>query len=89
MYVKEKDKWEKDEENPQIKKVINIVVSKTHCLIPKFREKYPDYNKYSSKCSDKYNNMLIESMGGKGDNDKEKEEKIIKNIKNIVSINKD
>jgi len=33
--------------------------------------------------------MIIEAMGGPGDNNKEKEEKIIRNITKVVTINKD
>jgi hypothetical protein len=32
--------------------------------------------------------MIVEAMGGTGDNDAEKEEKIIKNIAKEVQINK-
>jgi hypothetical protein len=36
--------------------------------------------------SDKYNKLVMEAMGGKGDNDSEKEDKIIKNIAKEVTI---
>ena len=39
--------------------------------------------------SDKYNKIIFESMGGPGDNDKEKEDKIIKNISNVTIVNKE
>ena len=42
--------------------------------------------KSTSKVSDKYNKLVFESMGGKGDNDLEKEDKIIKNIAKEVTI---
>ena len=65
--------------------MIKKVVSKNQRLIPKFKEKNPDYNNSYSKTSDKYNKLIIESMGGSGDNDAEKEDKIIRNIvKNVV-----
>ena len=57
-------------------------------LIPQFKEKHPDCGKSDSKYSDQYNKMVIEAMGGKGDNDFEKEDKIIKNIAKEVVINK-
>jgi hypothetical protein len=43
---------------------------------------------YHSKYSDQYNKLIVESMGGSGDNDTEKEEKIIRNISKIVSVDK-
>jgi hypothetical protein len=88
MYIKDEDKWEKDEEKKKLHKVVRKVTCKNQNLIPKFKEKHPDCNTYHSKFSDQYNKIIIESMGGKGDNDYEKEEKIIKNISKQVFIDK-
>ena len=88
MYIKDEDKWEKDEENKKLHKVVRKVTCKNQNLIPKFKETHPDCNTYHSKFSDQYNKIIIESMGGKGDNDYEKEEKIIKNISKQVTIEK-
>ena len=87
LYVKDENKWEKeDEDKNKIRKVIKRVMIKNQNLIPKFKELHPDYNKASSKFSDQYNTIIIESMGGKGDNDFEKENKIIKNITKVTTI---
>ena len=85
IYIKDENVWEKDESQCKMRRMIKKVVSKNQRLIPKFKEQNPEYNKSSSKVSDKYNKLIIESMGGSGDNDLEKEDKIIRNIaKNIV-----
>jgi hypothetical protein len=85
IYIKDDNKWEKDEEQKKMHKMIKKVADKNARLLPKFTEKYPDYKNYYSKTSDIYSKIIVESMGGSGDNDYEKEEKIIKNIaKNIV-----
>ena len=89
MYIKDDDKWEKDEERLKLHKVVRRVTCKNQNLIPKFKELHPDYNKYHSKVSDQYNKIIVESMGGSGDNDFEKEEKIIKNISKQVFIDKE
>ena len=89
MYIKDQDKWEKDEERLKLHKVVRKVAYKNQNLIPKFKEVHPDYNKYHSKFSDQYNKIIVESMGGSGDNDFEKEEKIIKNISKQVFIDKE
>jgi len=89
MYIKDQDKWEKDEERLKLHKVVRKVACKNQNLIPKFKEIHPDYNKYHSKFSDQYNKIIVESMGGSGDNDFEKEEKIIKNISKQVFIDKE
>jgi hypothetical protein len=57
-------------------------------LLRNYREKYPDYKTAESSISEKYDKLVIEAMGGKGDNDSEKEDKIIKNISKVVTIEK-
>jgi hypothetical protein len=89
MYIKDEDKWEKDEEKKKLHKVIRKVTCKNQNLITDYKKEHPDYNKYHSKISDKYNKIVVESMGGPGDNEFEKEEKIIKNISKQVFIDKE
>ena len=89
MYIKDEDKWEKDEEKKKLHKVVRKVTCKNQNLIPDYKKEHPDYNKYNSKFSDQYNKIIVESMGGSGDNDFEKEEKIIKNISKQVFIDKE
>jgi hypothetical protein len=89
MYIKDENKWEKDDDiKSKLKKVIKKVANKNIKLLPQFREKYPDYNNSDSKISDKYSKMVIEVMGGTGDNDIEKENKIIHNISKCTIIDK-
>ena len=89
MYIKDEDKWEKEnEEKLKLRKVIKHIAHKNSKLIPEFRAKYPDCNKSESKKSDQYNKLIIEAMGGSGDNDNEKENKIIKKIAKEVLIDK-
>jgi hypothetical protein len=85
MYIKDEDKWEKeDENNTKIKQMIRDVENKNINLLPSFREKYPDYKNSSSKISDKYDKIVLEAMG----NDHDKQEKIIHNISKCVVIDK-
>jgi len=89
MYVKDEDKWEKENETKvKIRKAIKHVAHKNTKMLSEFRNKYPDCLKSESKYSDKYNKLVIEAMGGKGDNDLEKEDKIIKKIAKEVIIDK-
>jgi hypothetical protein len=90
MYVKDQDKWEKeDEQNKKIKRAIKRVAFKNQNLIQNFKEAHPDCNTYHSRFSDQYNKIIVESMGGSGDNDLEKEAKIITNISKNVTIDKE
>ena len=89
VYIKDNDKWEKDEDKSQMHKLIKRVVSKNMKMFPKYREIHPDCTTYHSKFGDQYQKIIYESMGGKGDDDYEKNEKIIKNILKQVVVNKD
>ena len=64
------------------------VTHKNSKLLKEFKAKYPGCEKSSSKYSDQYDKLIIEAMGGKGDNDIEKEDKIIRNIAKTVTIDK-
>jgi len=90
MYVKEDNIWEKeDEHNKKLRKAIRIIAHKNICMLKDYREKYPDCEEYDSKKNDQYNKIVYESMGGKGDNDFDKDTKIIKKIAKEVGIDKE
>jgi len=90
MYVKDDNIWEKeDENNKKLRKAIRMIAHKNICMFKEFREKYPDCQDYDSNKNDQYNKIVYESMGGKGDNDYEKDTKIIKKIAKVVGIEKD
>ena len=90
MYVKDDDKWEKeDDSKKKIRKAIKRVVFKNQRLIPEFKKEHPDCHTYHSNFSDQYNKIIVESMGGSGDNDMEKEDKIIRNISKTITIDKE
>ena len=89
FYIKDEDKWEKDDaDKKKIKKLINNVAYKNEKLLNKFKELHPDCNFSESKYSDQYSKLVIEAMGGIGYNTAEKEDKIIKKIAKEVTISK-
>jgi len=89
MYVKDENIWEKeDETNKKLRKAIRTIAHKNICMLKAFREKYPDCEEYNSKKNSQYNKIVIEAMGGKGDDDFEKDSKIIKKIAKTVGIDK-
>jgi len=89
MYVKDEDTWEKDEENKQMHKVVKKVTDKNARLILKYKEAHPDCMTYHSRFNDKYNKIIVESMGGSGNNMFEKEEKIIAKVSKEVTVDKE
>jgi hypothetical protein len=89
LYVKDKNVWEKeDPDNKKIKKAIKYISNKNICALPEWRSKYPDCIYSDSLKSDQYNHIVLEAMGGSGDNDAEKADKIVKKIAKVVTIDK-
>ena len=93
MYIKDEDKWEKeDDDMKRLKKVIKGVQDKNIKMIPKWKELYPDCILSNSKHTDKFNNMCFEIMGGdcntNNNNFSQKNEKIIRKIAKEVFIEK-
>jgi hypothetical protein len=89
IYIKDADKWEKESaDNKILKNAIKFIAHKNVKMIPFFREKYPDCVYSDSRKSDQYNHLIIEAMGGLGDDEDGKANKIIKRIAKEVLIDK-
>jgi hypothetical protein len=89
IYVKDEDKWEKeDAEYKKVRKAIKTIAKKNSKLLFEFKEKHPDCIEGDSKHSDKYSKLLIEAYGGANKEDDDNENKIIKNISKEVVINR-
>ena len=85
MYIKDQDKWEKEDDDlNKMKQMIRQVRDKNISLITSWRDLYPECLLSNSKKTDQYNNICMESFGFK----KEREEKIISKIAKSVIINK-
>jgi hypothetical protein len=89
IYIKDENQWTKEDDNKsKLRKAIKKVANNNIRMLPKYREKNPKYSDSSSRVSDKYDKMVIEIMGGMGNNDLEKEDKIIHNISKCTTIEK-
>ena len=89
MYVKDDNKWEKDNENKsQMRKIIKHATHKNSKLLKEYKDKYPGCEKSESKYSYAYDKLIVETFGGKGDDEIGKENKIIRNIAKHVTIDK-
>jgi len=89
MYIKDDNKWEKETENKdKMKKALKYIIHKNAKMLNVFKAKYPDCIKsYSNRC-DQYNKLVVEVLGGKGDNETQNNEKIIRKIAREVIIDK-
>ena len=89
LFVKDAGKWEKEcADNKILKNAIKYIAHKNVKMIPAFREKYPDCIYSDSRKSDQYNRLIIEAMGGDGDDEDSKSNKIISKIAKEIVIDK-
>jgi hypothetical protein len=85
FYVKDENKWEKEEDDKKkLKKMIRSIAYKNEKFMKTYKETYPDYNNPESRRSDQYSKIMIEAMDSKD----ESREKIIKNISKATTIEK-
>ena len=90
MYVKDKDIWEKENaNNDKIRLALKHITKKNTDLIRSWANAHPGVLNSDHRLSDKYQEMIIEAMGGnKNKTMKEGEDKIIKKISKMVLIDK-
>ena len=88
MYIKDADKWEKEEsENPKLKKTIRDIENKNIRMIPKWQEENPECRIMDTRQADELMEISISALGG--NEEKEKlEKRILKNVLREVTINK-
>ena len=90
LYIKDDDKWLKEDDDKHvIKKAIKDVANKNIKQIPEWMKKNPDCKNSDSKKNDQYLKIVMNSMSG-GSNEEQCNniEKIIKNITKSVIIEK-
>lgn len=82
LYIKDQDKWEKDNAtNDKITQAIKMVAHKNMRMIPEWIKQHPDYNDVNSKTNDKYLKIVYNSMSGSTEEEQKKNiNKIISNV---------
>ena len=87
IYIKDDDKWEReDANNSKFRKVIKRVSGKNIGMLNDWRDMYPDCSDIESENNEKYMRMIIASMGG--DDISIDENKIMKRVVKHVVIDK-
>jgi len=91
LYVRDKDTWEKEnDEKNRIKLAIQYITNNNIKQLPEWIKKYPAATQdYDSKKHEEYMKILIETMGSTDDKQNERNvQRIIKNISREVVIDK-
>jgi uncharacterized protein YegL len=85
LYVKEENKWEKeDPDNSKMIKAVHGVDKKNYQMLNKWKETHPKYLDGQSKQCDEYMKLMSKVMDGA----KENINKVIKKVAKEVVINK-
>ncbi|MGA1047972.1 MAG: C2H2-type zinc finger protein [Minisyncoccia bacterium] len=90
VYVKDSDKWAKEDENKtHLRKAVRIVADKNRSLVHPWREQNPNYEILDTPECDKFFEYTKASLGGYGkEEDLKFENKIINNILKETVIDK-
>jgi hypothetical protein len=89
MYIKDQDKWEKeDNELKRMKELVRIIRDRNISMVNTWRDLYPECILSNSNKTTQFNQIYMESFGGEKGTKKEKEEKIISKIAKSVIIDK-
>ena len=88
VYIKDQDKWKKDEDNKEkIKKTIRNIENKNLKMLPQWQVDNPDCMNMESKKSEEFMELSINALGGNDDKEVS-EKKIMKNILKEVVLDK-
>jgi hypothetical protein len=89
IYIKDEDKWQKDEQKSTLTKAIKQVANKNIKKITDWQKMNPEYIDPDSKQNDKYMKIVLNSMSGSTKEESERNyEKIAKNIAKETIIEK-
>ena len=90
LYIKDQNEWLKEDTNKShLSKAIKLVSKKNVQQIFEWQKKYPQYKDPESKQSDRYMEMICNTMDASSKDEQEKNmNKIIKNITKEVVIDK-
>ena len=90
LYIRDQGVWEKDDTNKShLTKAIKVVSKKNVEQIFEWHKKYPEYKNPASKQSDRYMEMICNTMSGSSKEEQDKNiVKIIKNVTKEVIIDK-
>jgi hypothetical protein len=91
LYIKNENKWEKEEDDkPMLKTAVKQIAGKNMMQIFDWQKAHPDFKDSDSRTSDRYMKMLTNVMsGGTVEETQENYEKIIKNVVKEAGIVKE
>ena len=91
LYIKNENKWEKEEDGkPKLKKAVKQIAGKNIKQIFEWQKEHPDYKDPETRTCDKYMKMLTNVMaGGTEEEILDNYEKVVRTITKETTIDKD
>ena len=90
VYIKDNDKWEKDtDEKKKLNWAINRIAQLNLNQIQNWQQKYPDCIENNTPANEKFTELALVALGGRGDEENAKySEKIMKNVLKEIVVDK-
>jgi hypothetical protein len=90
VYIKENNKWEKEDTNKtKLNNVVKRIVKKNICQLPNWQKENPGYLQNNTKANDDYIRNSLNSLGSEYDDEQKKmDDKIIRNMLKEVVLDK-
>jgi len=89
IYIKDGEKWEKDEDKVEFRKAVKRIANKNHKMTTVWMENTPDVNTMGTENYEKFFTYMQSTLGGCGqDETKSFEDKVMRNVMREVTIDK-
>jgi len=89
IYIKDGEKWEKDEDKVELRKAVKRIANKNHKMTTVWMENTPDVNTMGTENYEKLFTYMQSTLGGCGqDETKSFEDKVMRNVMREVTIDK-
>ena len=90
VYIKENNKWEKEDNNKtSLNNVIKRIVKKNILQLPNWQKENPEYRQNNSKANHEFIKISLNSLGSEYDDEQKKmDDKIIRNMLKEVVLEK-
>ena len=89
IYIKDGEKWEKDEDKVELRKAVKRIANKNHKMTTVWMENTPDVNTMGTENYEKFFTYMQSTLGGCGqDETKSFEDKVMRNVMREVTIDK-
>ena len=89
IYIKDGEKWEKDEDKVEFRKAVKRIANKNHKMTTVWMENTPDVNTMGTENYEKFFTYMQSTLGGCGQEEtKSFEDKVMRNVMREVTIDK-